>query len=84
MSAFTKLIILLSSICGIMSLPLSGNVSHPSRPITLNQTTMLGGCVSTMYGCCKDDVTSCVYKNCSNCFVNVTDTYSNYSNYTTI
>ena len=29
----------------------------------------VGGCFSTLYGCCDDKLTPCVYANCSNCNV---------------
>ncbi len=29
----------------------------------------IGGCVSTQYGCCYDNVTSCTTANCTNCLL---------------
>ena len=28
---------------------------------------LIGGCIGTMYGCCKDNVTVCATTDCSNC-----------------
>ena len=62
MSVFTNIIILLTGVLGIMALPISVNIGDLS-----SNKMILGGCISTMYGCCSDNVTSCVHQNCSNC-----------------
>ena len=32
-----------------------------------NKTQLIGGCNGTEFGCCNDNITPCVYLNCSTC-----------------
>ena len=36
--------------------------------IIIQNTNLIGNCSSTRYGCCKDNITYCENKNCSNCY----------------
>ena len=53
---FKTIIILIISLLTIQSLP-----------INKTNTTLLGGCIGTQYGCCQDIYTACTTFNCSNC-----------------
>ena len=50
---FLKLSILFVSIFTTSSLPL--------------RETVIGGCIGTQFGCCKNSSSPCLYKNCSSC-----------------
>ena len=60
-----------SYIVFIIILGLSNSLSIHKLNGTSNET-LLGGCVSTKFGCCNNSNTQCLTENCSNCFKNET------------
>jgi hypothetical protein len=50
----------------LSSILISSIISYP-----VNNINNIGGCSGTQHGCCSDNITPCMYSNCTNCMANI-------------